>query len=88
MLKKINDQTVLSLGTARAQYPKSKIIFIITDMSDMSDIRGNVFMVSDDDDSFDDLCNEDQKLRSQGLQTIIAGSYENGGAIGVQYEVR
>lgn len=45
-------------------------------------------MVSDDDDSFDDLCNEDQKLRSQGLQTIIAGSYENGGAIGVQYEVR
>ena len=58
MLRKIDDQTVLSLGTARAQYPKSKIIFIITDMSDMSDIRGNVFMVSDNDDSFDDLTSD------------------------------
>lgn len=45
-------------------------------------------MVSDNDESFDDLCSEDRKLRSQGVQTVIAGSYENGGAIGVQYEVR
>ena len=88
MLKRINDNTVLSLGAARARYPKSKIIFAITDMSDMSDIKGNVVMVSDNDESFDDLCSEDRKLRSQGVQTVIAGSYENGGAIGVQYEIR
>ena len=88
MLRRVDDKTVLSLGTARAQYPKSKIIFIITDMSDMSDIKGNVFMVSDDDESFEDLCTEDRKLRSRGIQTVIAGSYENGGAIGVQYEIR
>ncbi len=88
MLKRINDNTVLSLGVARARYPKSKIIFAITDMSDMSDIKGNVVMVSDNDESFDDLCSEDRKLRSQGVQTVIAGSYENGGAIGVQYEIR
>lgn len=87
MLKKINDTATISLNTARTRYPKSKLIFIITDMSDMSDIKGNVFMVSDSDDSFDELCLEDQKLREKGLQTVISGSYENGGAIGVQYEV-
>ena len=87
MLKKINDLQELSLSAAREQYPKSKIIFVITDMTDMSDIQGKVFMVSDSDDSFDDLCMEDRKLRDQGMQTIIAGSYENGGAIDVQYAV-
>ena len=87
MLIKINTRQVLSLNTARAKYPKSKILFAITDMTNMSDIKGNVFMVSDDDASFDDLCREDRKLRDQGMQTIIAGSYENGGAIGVQYEI-
>ena len=87
MLKKIESAQTQSLSTARSQYPKSKMIFIISDMSDMSDIKGSVFMVSDDDASFDELCGEDQKLREKGLQTIIAGSYENGGAIGVQYRV-
>lgn len=87
MLKKIESAQTQSLSTARSQYPKSKMIFIISDMSDMSDIKGSVFMVSDDDASFDELCGEDQKLREKGLQTIIAGSYENGGAIGVQYQV-
>ena len=87
MLKTVKDKKVLSLDEARAQYPRSKIIFVITDMSDMSDIKGNVFMVSDNDESFEDLCTEDLKLRNKGVQTVIAGSYENGGAVGVQYEV-
>ncbi len=87
MLKKIENRQILSLHSARESYPKSKIIFVITDMSDMSDIKGRVVMVSDSDDSFDELCTEDRALRNQGMQTIIAGSYENGGAIGVQYAV-
>ena len=87
MLRKIDNRQVISLHSARESYPKSKIIFVITDMSDMSDIKGRVVMVSDSDDSFDDLCIEDRELRNRGMQTIIAGSYENGGAIGVQYAV-
>ena len=87
MLTQVENKEIQSLGTARAQYPKSKIIFVVSDMSDMSDLKGSVFMVSDDDESFDELCIEDRKLRDQGFLTIIAGSYENGGAIGVQYTV-
>ncbi len=38
MLKKIDNNRILSINSAREQYPKSKILFLITDMSDMSDI--------------------------------------------------
>ena len=56
MLKKIDNNRILSLNSAREQYPKSKILFLITDMSDMSDIQGTVFMVSEDNTSFNELC--------------------------------
>ena len=45
-------------------------------------------MVSDDNTSFNELCDENDKLKEQGKQTIIIGSYENGGGIGVQYELQ
>ena len=87
MLKRVQNGQVLSLNMAREQYPKSKVLFLVSDMSDMSDIKGSVFMVSEDDTSFNELCDENDKLRNQGKQTIIIGSYENGGGIGVQYEL-
>ncbi len=88
MLKKIDNNRILSINSAREQYPKSKILFLITDMSDMSDIQGTVFMVSEDNTSFNELCDENDKLKEQGKRTIIIGSYENGGGIGVQYELQ
>ena len=88
MLKKIDNNRILSINSAREQYPKSKILFLITDMSDMSDIQGTVFMVSEDNTSFNALCDENDKLKEQGKRTIIIGSYENGGGIGVQYELQ
>ena len=57
-------------------------------MSDMSDIQGTVFIVSEDNTSFNELCDENDKLKEQGKRTIIIGSYENGGGIGVQYELQ
>ena len=88
MLKKIDNNRILSINSAREQYPKSKILFLITDMSDMSDIQGTVFMVSEDNTSFNELCHENDKLKEQGKRTIIIGSYENGSGIGVQYELQ
>lgn len=88
MLKKVDNSEVLSLNAARNQYPKSKVLFLISDMSDMSDIQGTIFMVSEDNSSFNELCDENDRLKEQGKQTIIIGSYENGGGIGVQYEMQ
>ena len=88
MLKKVDNSEVLSLNAVRNQYPKSKVLFLISDMSDMSDIQGTIFMVSEDNSSFSELCDENDRLKEQGKQTIIIGSYENGGGIGVQYEMQ
>lgn len=88
MLKKVDNSEVLSLNAARNQYPKSKVLFLISDMSDMSDIQGTIFMVSEDNSSFSELCDENDRLKEQGKQTIIIGSYENGGGVGVQYEMQ
>ena len=88
MLKKVDNSEVLSLNAARNQYPKSKVLFLISDMSDMSDIQGTIFMVSEDNSSFSELCDENDRLKEQGKQTIIIGNYENGGGIGVQYEMQ
>jgi len=88
MLKKVDNSEVLSLNAARNQYPKSKVLFLISDMSDMFDIQGTIFMVSEDNSSFSELCDENDRLKEQGKQTIIIGSYENGGGIGVQYEMQ
>lgn len=85
MLKKVDNSEVLSLNAARNQYPKSKVLFLI---SDMSDIQGTIFMVSEDNSSFSELCDENDRLKEQGKQTIIIGSYENGGGVGVQYEMQ
>ena len=70
MLKKIDNNRILSINSAREQYPKSKILFLVTDMSDMSDIQGTVFMVSEDNTSFNELCDEHDKLKEQGKNVI------------------
>ena len=36
--------------------------------------------------SFSELLEVDKKIQKDGYQTMLIGSYENGGAIGVQYE--
>ena len=62
-------------------------MFVVTDMSDISDIKGYIFAVSMNDSSFAELLDVDREIQKDGQQTMLIGSYENGGAIGVQYEL-
>ena len=87
MLKMIEGKQIVLLDVARAECPKTKKLFIITDMSDIANIQGYIFAVSMNDSSFGELLDIDKKIQKDGHQTILIGSYENGGAIGVQYEL-
>ena len=87
MLRKENTFDIISLNIARTRIPKKKALFIVSDMSDMSDIQGYISCISDGTDSYDALIEEYNRIKEQKKQAIIIGSYENGGAIGVQYEV-
>jgi len=87
MLNQIEEKNIITLDAARTEYPKTKKLFVVTDMEDVSKIMGYIFMVSPDSSSFKELCDEDTKLQEKGWKTVIIGSYENGGAVGVQYEL-
>lgn len=86
MLKIMDGKQIVSLEDARAEYPKTKKLFVVTDMSDIANIKGYIFAVSMNDSSFGELLDVDRKIQKDGHQTMLIGSYENGGAIGVQYE--
>lgn len=87
MLEKTNSKQIVTLSSVNSKYKKSKVIFIITDKKDMSNIKGRVYAISKDNSSFVELCEESERLNKKGVVNLITGTYGNGGGIGVQYEV-
>ena len=88
MVKIIDSKEIITIDQARNKHTKSKAIFVITDMKDMTNMRGCIYAVSTDPDSFDELCDESIRLRKQNYQVIVIGSYGNGDGLGVQFEVK
>ena len=86
MLKSV-EKTVTSLNDARKNIPKMKALFVVNDMSDMSNIKGYITYISDDEGSYNELIQELHRVKRDNKQAMIIGSYENGGAIGVQYSM-
>ena len=77
MLKKSTDKTIMSLSHARKKIPKMKAVFVIKDMSDLSDIRGYISFISENEDSYKALIDEYHKIKHQKMQAMVIGSYEN-----------
>ena len=49
----------------------------------------DIYIVScADNDSFYDICVMQENLEKKGIPSYLLGSYNNGGAFGVQYEVK
>ncbi len=67
-------------------YPHSK--YILLNYGSVQNPKGNLYCVSDSDDSFKDICNQIKKFSKEGIPCLVSGSYNNGGGIGVQYEVK
>ncbi|MBR1738110.1 MAG: hypothetical protein IJ736_14040 [Firmicutes bacterium] len=89
MLRILDCEEVVHLNSIRDNYPDSKILFLITDMSDMSDIKGKVYAVSESRESFDEICELSTRLlKEKSTQNVLIGNYKNGGGIGVQFEVK
>ncbi|MDE6055304.1 MAG: hypothetical protein K2G55_16450, partial [Lachnospiraceae bacterium] len=63
-------------------------IYIIDSYDKAIDDEGYLYCVSTSDDSFDALIRERDKLENAGRICVIRGSYNNGGAVGVQYEFK
>ena len=67
------------------EYPNSK--YLLINFGDIQDPVGNLYCVSTSDDSFRDFCEVADDFTDRGIPCMLSGSYNNGGAFGVQYEV-
>ncbi|MBR1633780.1 MAG: hypothetical protein IJ682_01820 [Lachnospiraceae bacterium] len=61
--------------------------YIMTDFGDIQAPNGYLDSVSESEESFDEICRRAYLFSKQGRQCILLGTYNNGGGIGVQYEI-
>ena len=81
------NRQLISLEDARKTLKKSKAIFIIDQETDMQDIKGHIVYVSQSIDTYDELIRQFNEHKMNSERAMVIGSYENGGAVGVQYTV-
>ena len=63
-------------------------IYIIDSYDKTVDDEGYLYCVSTSDDSYMELIDERDRLEDNGKICVLGGSYNNGGAVGVQYEYK
>ncbi len=88
MLKILDEKTLKNDYEIEEQYKDCKYLYIIDSYDKMIDHNGYLYCVSTLDDSFDELIDERDRLEEEGRICVMGGSYNNGGAIGVQYEYK
>ena len=87
MLKILNEKTKTSCYEMSNRYPNCHYIYTIDSLDSLGEHTGYLYCVSNSDDSFLELVDEESRLRDLGMLCVHAGSYNNGGGVGVQYEV-
>lgn len=88
MLKILDEKILKNDYEIEEQYKDCKYLYIIDSYDKMIDHNGYLYCVSTSDDSFDELIDERDRLEEEGRICVLGGSYNNGGAIGVQYEYK
>lgn len=88
MLKILDEKILRSDDDIEREYKDCKYLYIIESPDRLIDHNGYLYCVSTSDESFDQLIDEREKLRTEGRLCVLGGSYNNGGAVGVQYEYK
>ncbi len=88
MLKMLDEKVLRSDDEMEDLYKDCKYLYIIDSYDKIVDHNGYLYCVSTSNDSFDQLIDQREKLRAEGKLCVLGGSYNNGGAVGVQYEYK
>ncbi len=88
MLKILDEKTLKNDYEIEEQYKDCKYLYIIDSYDKIVNHNGYLYCVSTSDDSFDELIDERDRLEEEGKICVLGGSYNNGGAVGVQYEYK
>ena len=88
MLKILNEKILRTDDEIEDQYKDCKYLYIIDSYDKFLDHSGYLYCISTSEDSYEELYETRDKLRDEGKLCVVGGSYNNGGAIGVQYEYK
>ena len=88
MLKILNEQILRTDDEIEDIYKDCKYVSIIDSYDKIVENSGYLYCVSTSEDSFDELIDERDRLEEEGKICVLGGSYNNGGAVGVQYEFK
>ena len=88
MLKILDEKILKTDDEIEEQYKDCKYLYIIDSYEKLIDHNGYLYCVSTSEESYRDLYRMRNKLRDAGKICVVGGSYNNGGAAGVQYEYK
>lgn len=86
MLKILDEKVLWTDDEIEREYKDCKYLYVINSYDEIVEDRGYLYCVSTSCDSFDALHEMQEKFLKEGKCCVISGSYNNGGAVGVQYE--
>lgn len=86
MLKILDEKVLKTDMEIRRLYKNCKYVYTIDSYDKIIDDEGYLYCVSTSDDSYLELIRERDRLEDGGKICVLGGSYNNGGAVGVQYE--
>lgn len=85
MLHLINENRIMNQIEIEKLYPNCK--YLLTDFSDSnSNISGRLLYVSDSPDTYSEICSKRREINKKGGNSIVLGSYNEGGMVWGQYE--
>lgn len=88
MLKILDEKVLKTDDEIEELYKDCKYLYIIDSYDKMVDDEGYLYCVSTSEESYQELYATRDRLRDEGKICVVGGSYNNGGAIGVQYEYK
>ncbi len=88
MLKILDEKVLKTDDEIEELYKDCKYLTIIDSYDKIADNDGYLYCVSTSDDSYMELIMERERLENMGKICVLGGSYNNGGAVGVQYEYK
>lgn len=88
MLKILDEKVLKTDDEIEEQYKDCKYLTIIDSYEQIADNDGYLYCVSTSNDSYLELIEERERLENEGKICVLGGSYNNGGAVGVQYEYK
>ena len=86
MLNILDEKNIRTVDSIEKEYKNCN--FIITYYTNLENPSGYLYCVSTSDDSYNEICKIANDFAKKNIPSILMGSYNNGGSLGVQYEIK